>query len=90
MPLEKASTWIIRSGKQAAKEFAHIEPKYQGRIRSAIARLATDPVSGKALQGQLAGVRSLRVWPYWVLYWINQSEIVVEVLEIRHRQGAYK
>jgi mRNA-degrading endonuclease RelE of RelBE toxin-antitoxin system len=52
--------------------------------------LAENPLSGKPLQAEYEGLYSLRVWPYRIIYKILKQKLIIEVIEIKHRQGAYK
>lgn len=50
--------------------------------------LTTDPYVGKMLKGELEGLRSLRAWPYRIIYEIKGKSIII--FSIAHRQGVYK
>lgn len=52
--------------------------------------LAENPYVGKALHGDLAGFRSIKAWPFRIVYEIVEKRLVVKVLRIRHRKEAYK
>lgn len=58
--------------------------------REAIALLERDPDAGKPLQGRLAGLRSLRIGAYRIIYQIVDDGHTVRVLAIRHRSVAYR
>ena len=61
----------------------------QNKVSKKLVLLAQDPLSGKKLTGQFRGKRSLKAWPYRIIYSINaQKELWVE--SVLHRQGAYK
>jgi len=47
------------------------------------------PFAGKLLGGEFEGVRSLRAWPYRILYHVD-PKAGIKILTIKHRQGAYK
>jgi len=74
----------------AWKQYDHLPKSDQGKIRKKLVILENDPTAGKKLMGEYKGIRSLRVWPYRVLYEINIGKKRVEVLVITHRQGAYQ
>jgi mRNA interferase RelE/StbE len=59
------------------------------RVLQALEALASDPLLGKPLVGELKGLRSYRVWPYRILYEIRKRELIVLVVRIGHRQGVY-
>ena len=60
------------------------------RIRTSIAALSFDPFIGKKLEGRYKNDYSLRVWPYRIIYTIKKKKLIVEVIEIDHRGGAYR
>lgn len=76
--------------KNARKQYERIPKSDQRKIRVKLELLKENPTAGKKLVGELKGVRSLRVWPYRILYEINDRAKRVEVLIIAHRQGVYK
>jgi mRNA-degrading endonuclease RelE of RelBE toxin-antitoxin system len=45
---------------------------------------------GKALRGQLEGRYSARRGEFRIVYRIREKEIVVEVIDIRHRRDVYR
>jgi len=60
------------------------------RIASNIDRLKSEPYSGKKLLGELSNFRSLRAGGYRILYTIIEKRILIQVLKIAHRKGAYR
>ena len=76
--------------KDARKHFEHFPKSEQSKIKKKLLTLIENPTSGKKLSGELGDLRSLRVWPYRIIYQINVDKGLVEVSDIIHRQGAYK
>lgn len=76
--------------KNAAKHLERLPKSEKLKIEKKLLRLAENPYSGKKLSGKLDESRSLKAWPYRIIYSINESDKIVEVSEILHRQGAYK
>lgn len=75
---------------QAQKDLTKL-PKIKIRaILKKIELLPTSPFLGKKLGGKFSGYRSLRVWPYRIIYQINQSKNCLTIITVEHRQGAYK
>jgi mRNA-degrading endonuclease RelE of RelBE toxin-antitoxin system len=74
--------------KEAESDFKHLPKTEKKKIFKKLKFLENKPFSGKCLAGKLKGLRSLRAWPYRILYEISQSAILVH--RILHRQGAYK
>jgi len=76
--------------KKAQKDLDRIDVKYASRIKAALIGLASNPYIGKKLEGQYSRQHSYRVWPYRIIYEIYKQELVVLIIRIAHRQGAYK
>ena len=72
----------------AIKDLKKIGRSGQIKITRKIKVLATNTLAGKKLGGELKGLRTLRVWPYRVIYIVINGE--VWITHISHRQGAYK
>jgi len=62
----------------------------QVKILKTIEKLKNDPYAGKNLKGELKGLKSLRVWPYRIIYRYIAQEKLIFVNVIQHRQGVYK
>ncbi len=76
--------------KKARKSLKGISKRYRERILVALVELGKNPYLGKALKGDLEEKFSLRVWPYRIIYEIYKKKLVVYVISIAHRQGAYR
>lgn len=76
--------------KKAQKELEKIDRRYKSRILIALKILSENPFLGKNLGGEYSGQRSYRVWPYRIIYEIHKNELVILIIRIKHRQGAYK
>lgn len=74
----------------AQKKLDKFPKKDRVRVLTALKRLEAFPYTGKKLEGEYTGSYSLRVWPYRVIYRILQKKLVVEVINIGHRQGIYQ
>lgn len=63
---------------------------HRARIFAAIEALADDPRPDgvRKLQG-VEDIYRIRVGNYRVIYFIDDGELVVEVVRVAHRQGAY-
>ena len=60
------------------------------RIQTGLERIAQDPYCGKALKGQLHGLRSYRVGDYRIIYEIHSKRVVIIILTIGHRKEIYR
>ena len=76
--------------KKAQKDLNKIETRHRIRILSALSSLANNPFIGKKLKGELDGEWSHRIWPYRIIYQVKNKELVILIIRIGHRQGAYK
>ncbi|HSW47815.1 MAG TPA: type II toxin-antitoxin system RelE/ParE family toxin [Candidatus Saccharimonadales bacterium] len=76
--------------KKAQKNYKKIPKVEQKRIKEKLKALEKDSLIGKKLDAEYSEFRSLRAWPYRIIYQINKSRHQIEVAAILHRQGAYK
>jgi addiction module RelE/StbE family toxin len=73
---------------QAQKDFDRLPRSAKNKIEKRLVALESQPYLGKKLEGNLSDRRSVRAWPYRIIYLINQQ--VLFAVSITHRQGAYK
>lgn len=66
-----------------------LHPDIKRKVRAALDRLARDPEAGKALQGDLRGLRSLRVARFRVIY-RAPARRVIEIVTIGPRERVYE
>lgn len=52
-------------------------------------RISENPFSGERLKGKLRDIWKYRIGNYRVLYTIQQNEVRVLVLRVRHRKNVY-
>lgn len=83
-------TYRIIIPKKVQKQLQKIPLIHRKKIRKAIAFLAFEPNLGKKLTGELKNKRSIRIWPYRIIYRIYKKEVIILILSVSHRQGAYK
>lgn len=82
--------WKIKLEKKARKDLAKIPEQYRKKVLVALAVLEDNPHVGKRLEGDMADLRSYRVWPYRIIYREVKKFLVIIVIRIGHRQGVYK
>lgn len=75
---------------EAQKQYDKLPSQAQVKITKKLELLKEDSFIGKKLGGQLAKYRSIRAWPYRIIYFKENSQGKVFVTSILHRQGAYK
>jgi mRNA-degrading endonuclease RelE of RelBE toxin-antitoxin system len=76
----------------AEKQFQKLPKPERNKVQKKLLSLRENPQAGKKLAGVYAEQRSLRAWPYRIIYTISTTadQEAVIVLAILHRQGAYK
>ena len=74
----------------AEKELNNAPREVQSKIAAVIDLLEKKPYAGKLLDGKFKGLRSIRAWPYRVIYEIYENKLIVYILRIRHRKDAYR
>ena len=82
-------SYSIQIKQQAAKEIRRIPKPDRLRIIRAIDDLADSPLRGAVLKGDLRGLRRLRVGDYRVVYEVQHTALILLVIRVAHRQGAY-
>lgn len=75
---------------EATKQYSKLTINDKSKIDKKLLLLESNPLEGKKLSGQLAGTRSLKAWPYRIIYFIDKSRNEIWIASILHRQGAYK
>ena len=72
------------------KQLESLSKKDQQRVYAAFDILRENPTAGKQLEGKYKGFRSLRVWPYRIIYAVDHGMITVTVVKIGHRKEVYR
>lgn len=75
---------------EAQKQYKRLPKREQTKIKNKLVVLESNVLAGKKLTGEYAGLRSLRAWPYRIIYSVDEEQQVLTVNSIQHRQGAYK
>lgn len=76
--------------KKARKQYNTLMEQDRVRVVRALQSLREDPLHGKKLEGDLDGYYAIRVWPYRVVYTIEQKIVTVTVVAIGHRKDVYR
>jgi len=72
-----------------ARLVAGLHPDLKKKLRSALERIARDPEPGKALQGELEGLRSLRVARFRIIY-RPPVRSIIDVVAVGPRDRIYE
>lgn len=72
---------------EAVKQLKKLSTSEKKKVSKKLELLSKNPYSGKALKGELEGLRSLRAWPYRIIYEVKNKSLII--LSVAHRQSAY-
>jgi mRNA-degrading endonuclease RelE of RelBE toxin-antitoxin system len=75
---------------KALKQYNHLPKKEKTKIKKKLLLLKQNAQEGKKLSGEYTELRSLRAWPYRIVYFIDNKVKKIYVVTIAHRQGVYK
>ena len=75
---------------QARKHFSKLQKAQKNKVEKRLIFLEDNPYSGKRLLGELEGLRSLKVWPFRMIYLIKEKKKEVWIISIFHRHRVYK
>lgn len=76
--------------KSVFKSLRKIPIPWRHRILEAIDSLKVNPYLGEKLWGELENRRKIRIWPYRIIYKIDEAKKLIVIVEAKHRQGVYK
>jgi len=66
-----------------------LHPALKGKVRAGLDLIRTTPEAGKALRDELAGLRSLRVGGFRIVYRVSPRRLI-ELIAIGPRRTIYK
>lgn len=75
---------------KAVEIIKHLHPGIKSLIREKIEELKSAPYSGKPLQDELEGFRSLRYKTFRVIYSFDESKKIITVIFAGKRQQVYQ
>jgi len=75
---------------KALNQYNHLPKTEQIKIKKKLSSLEQNAKEGKKLSGEFAELRSLRVWPYRIIYYIDTAQERIFIVTIAYRQGVYK
>ncbi len=80
----------VEYSRTAEKQIKKLPKDKQIKVLATIEKLKKDPYAGKKLKGEFEELRSLKVWPYRIIYRYLPQERLLFINVIKHRQKAYK
>ena len=84
--------WRVEILPAARRELLALRNPIQGRMRSAIRKLADDPLPADsiAMRGRGTGLHRLRVSDYRIVYRLQWERVRVLVIRVGHRSEVYR
>ena len=76
--------------KYVRRQIQQLPHTVQFRIWSALEHLQDHWIEGKKLEGDYAGCRVIRVWPYRIIYEVRKRELIIVILRIADRKDVYR
>ena len=93
MEIMKLSEFQIAETKTFQKVKKSIDEKLYNKIKNIVyPQLKSNPFFGtniKKLKGELEGYYRYRIGNYRLFYLIDNDKIIVAIVDLKHRQGAY-
>lgn len=86
----KDSRYRVFLTKEARRNIEKLDPSIRKTIRKAIESLMINPLKGKPLAYDLAGLHSLRTADYRIIYRIREMQLIIIVVAVGHRRELYK
>ncbi len=80
----------VEYSQTARKQLKKLPKNKQIRALRKINKLKNDPYAGKKLKGEFEGLRSLKIWPYRIIYRYLPQDKLLFINIIQHRQKVYK
>lgn len=83
--------YTVEISKWAARDLAEMPKRDRKRVRDKIEALAEDPRPDGCtkLKGEFAGLYRVRAGDFRVIYSIHDAALLVQVIRVRQRGGAY-
>ena len=72
------------------KQIVTLHPQIKSIVRSRLDRPKTDPYTGKRLERELSGYRSLSAKNFRIIYKVNDENESVEIHHVGHRRDIYE
>ena len=80
----------VNYSKTSLKQLKKLPATKQIEVLKKIEKLKNYPDVGKKLKGPLKNLRSLKVWPYRIIYQYFKNDNIIFINVIQHRRDVYK
>jgi addiction module RelE/StbE family toxin len=82
--------WKMRFTPESAALLPELHPENKKPIKQALVELQQNPHTGKDLQGELSGFKSLRLKHYRIIYNIDEDKSLIQIYHIGRRRDVYE
>ena len=82
--------WKMRFTPEVSRLVAKLHPETKRQLKQALNELLQNPFTGKDLQEELFGFKSLRLKKYRVIYTVNEDANCIEIYYIGPRSDVYE
>lgn len=79
-----------RYTKEAAERIRKLHPQVKHEIKRGIKELLLAPLTGHALQFELAGLRAHRIRTYRIIYRLHDDESCLDIVFVGPRRSVYE
>jgi mRNA interferase RelE/StbE len=82
--------WKLQFTPESARLLSKLHPENRRQVQKAIIELRQNPHTGKDLQEELFGFKSLRIKKYRILYDLKEKEYLLRIYYIGQRKDVYE
>jgi len=82
--------WKIRFAPESSRLLSKLHPDNKVQVKQALTELRQNPFTGKDLQEELSGFKSLRLKQYRIIYNFNEEEYFIQIYHIGQRRDVYE
>ena len=83
-------TYRLLYSETSREQIRSLHPQIKSSIKVHIQKLRDNPYSGKPLEKDLSGYRSLRTKRFRIIYKIDHDEKIVQIHYVGHRKDIYE
>jgi mRNA interferase RelE/StbE len=82
--------WKMRFTPESSRLLSKLHPESKKLIKQVLTELRQNPHTGKDLQEELSGFKSLRLKQYRIIYNINEEKNFIQIYHIGRREDVYE
>jgi mRNA-degrading endonuclease RelE of RelBE toxin-antitoxin system len=82
--------WKMRFTQESSRLLSKLHPENKMLIKQALTELRKNPYTGKDLQEELSGFKSLRLKHYRIIFNINEEKDYIQIYQFGRRRDVYE